>query len=56
MFPQNLPDRGRMELHNADQERRMRQIEAKGLFGQFLIMVGICAAAVAVLFVITLIV
>jgi hypothetical protein len=53
MFPQNLPDRGRMELHNADQERRMRQIEAKGLFGQFLMMLGICAAVVAVLFVIT---
>jgi hypothetical protein len=56
MFPQNLPDRGRMELHDADAERRMRRRDMRSFLAQFLIACGVCALAIALLYVLTLLV
>jgi hypothetical protein len=54
MMPQNLPDRAQMDLHDADAERDMRRRASRGLFGQFVIMCGICVVALALLYLLTL--
>lgn len=55
MFPQNLPDRARMELHDADAEREMRRRASRGLLGQFAALCILCAVALVVLFLASLI-
>jgi hypothetical protein len=45
-----------MELHDADAERRMRPSDMRGFLAQFLIACGICAFAIAHLYVLTLLV
>jgi len=55
LFHHLPPDRSRIEGYNADQDREMRRRGAKGMLWQFAALCILCAIALALLFLASLI-